>query len=263
MRRTTHDGLVFYQFETLSDHSAINHGLFTRLGGISEAPFDTLNVGSTVGDDPARVRANRERMASAMAFSEPDTRTTWQVHGIDVLVARRDEVPVWPPPKADAIITAEHGVPLVMRFADCVPLLFFDPINRIAGLAHAGWRGTLSGIGPVTVQAMSETYGCRPQDIIVGIGPSIGPCCYEVGTEVVAEVQEAFGDAKHLVLPSTNGGGDRLDLWAANAQALRSAGVEQIEMACICTACNTHEFYSHRAEKGRTGRFGAVLKLGR
>jgi copper oxidase (laccase) domain-containing protein len=108
---------------------------------------------------------------------------------------------------------------------------------------------------------MSDVYGCRPQDIIAGIGPSIGPCCYEVGPGVVAGVQEAFGASKHLVRPSSNGGGDHFDLWTANEQALRKVGVEQIEVARICTACNTHEFYSHRAERGLTGRFGAVLKL--
>jgi len=262
MRRITHNGLVFYQFETLSNHPIVMHGLFTRLGGVSEAPFDTLNVGSTVGDDATCVRANRERMASVMDFSETDTRTVWQVHGTDVLVARQDEAPVWPPPKADAIITAEHDVPLVMRFADCAPLLFFDPINRVAGLAHAGWRGTLLGIGPVTVKAMSQAYGCHPQDIIAGIGPSIGPCCYEVGPEVVAGIREVFGASKPLVRSSGDGGGDHFDLWAANEQALRMAGVGRIEMARICTACNTHEFYSHRAEGGLTGRFGAVLKMG-
>lgn len=263
MQRITYSDLVFYQFDTLIGYGDVTHGLFTRLGGVSAAPFDTLNVGSTVGDDPASVQTNRERMAAAMGFSEPDTRTTWQVHGIDVLVARRGEPNGWPPPKADAIITADRDVPLVMRFADCVPLVLFDSVRRVIGLSHAGWRGTVAGIGPATVEAMCKTFGCHPRDIVVGIGPSIGPCCYEVGPEVAEQAQEAFGASDGLVRPPFNGNGAYLDLWAANEQALRRAGVERIEAARLCTACNTHEFYSHRAEKGNTGRSAVVLKLDR
>lgn len=263
MQRITHNGLVFYQFDTLIDCGGVTHGLFTRLGGVSAAPFDTLNVGSTVGDDPASVHANRERVASAMSFSEPDTRTTWQVHGIDVLVARRGEVAGWPPPKADGIITSDRDVPLVMRFADCAPLVLFDPVRQVIGLSHAGWRGTVAGVGPATVEAMREAFGCHPRDILAGIGPSIGPCCYEVGQEVIEQARVAFDDLEGLVCLPSNGDSARFNLWAANEQALRRAGVEHIEVAHLCTACNTHEFYSHRAEKGNTGRAAVVLKLDR
>ncbi|MBN1427672.1 MAG: peptidoglycan editing factor PgeF [Anaerolineae bacterium] len=261
MHRVIHNDLVFYQFETLTGYSEITHGLFTRLGGVSDAPFDTLNVGSTVGDDPVCVRTNRERMILAMSCVEADTRTTWQVHGTDILVARRSDSIHWPPPQADGIITADVGLSLVMRFADCVPLLFFDPARQVVGLCHAGWRGTLLGAGPATIEKMGEIYGCRPQDIMAGIGPSIGPCCYEVGREVTSQAQEALGISDRFVRSPSNGYGKCLDLWAANEHVLRLAGVEHIEVAGICTACNTHEFYSHRAEKGRTGRFGVVLKL--
>lgn len=263
MRRITHNGLVFYQFDSLIDHPEIDHGLFTRLGGVSASPFDTLNVGSTVGDDPSSVQANRERVAEAMDFAEPETRTTWQVHGVDVLVATGGETPGWPPPKADAIITADRDVPLVMRFADCVPLVFFDPARQVIGLSHAGWRGTLAGIGPATIRMMHKTFGCRPQDIVAGIGPAIGPCCYQVGQEVVEQVREAFDAPDALIRPFRNGDGTCFDLWAANEQALRLAGVEHVEVAGLCTACNTHEFYSHRAEKGSTGRFAVVLQMKR
>lgn len=261
MRRITHKGLVFYQFDALTHYGNVTHGLFTRLGGVSAAPFDTLNVGSTVGDDPASVHINRERVAAVMEFPETDTRTTWQVHGTDVLVAHQGELTGWPPPKADAIITADRDVPLVMRFADCVPLLLFDPVRQVIGLAHAGWRGTLAGVSPATVDAMRETFGCHVRDILVGVGPSIGPCCYEVGPEVIEQAQAAFGTLEGLVRQPSNGGGARLDLWAANEQSLRWAGVEHIEVARLCTACNTHEFYSHRAEKGNTGRAAVVMKL--
>jgi hypothetical protein len=165
------------------------------------------------------------------------------------------------PPQADGIITDAHDVPLVMRFADCVPVLLYDPVKRAIGLAHAGWRGTVAGIGPATVQAMVDTYGSRPADIVAGVGPSIGPCCYEVGPEVVAQVRETFGTTRGLVEPETEAHGPHLDLWEANRRALEKAGVQRIELSGLCTACHTHEFFSHRAEAGRTGRFGVILVL--
>jgi len=261
MQRRCHHAVVYYQFERLAGHAGLVHGVFTRRGGVSAPPFDTLNVGSTVGDNLAHVRENRARMAAAMSVRDEETRTTWQVHGAEVLVVRAGEAPSWPPPKADGVVTADPGVPLVMRFADCVPLLLYDPVKRAIGLAHAGWRGTLAGAGPATVRAMAEAFGSRPQDIIAGIGPSIGPCCYEVGPEVVDAVQRVFHGAHNLILPSPNGGRPHLDLWAANERALRAAGVHQIEVSEMCTYCLRSEFYSHRREQGKTGRFGALIAL--
>ncbi len=261
MERNRHNGLIYYQFESFLGLSNLSHGVFTRRGGVSPVPFDSLNVGSTVGDAPHNVQTNRERMAAALDLRDSEARTSWQVHGADVLVARREEAPTWPLPKADALITDEREMPLVMRFADCVPLLFYDPVRGVAGIAHAGWKGTLAGIGPATVEAMRDAFGCRAQDILVGIGPSIGPCCYEVGPEVVAQVRDSFPRVPHLIRPPENGHGPHFDLWAANEHALRAAGVGHVESARLCTACHVHEFYSHRAEAGRTGRFGAVIAL--
>lgn len=262
MERIRRDDLVYYQFESLRPLTGVTHGVFTRRGGESPPPFDSLNVGSTVGDDAANVLANRRRVAEVLGVAEAATRSTWQVHGADVIVARRDDPPANPPRKADGIITADAGVPLIMRFADCAPLLFFDPVRRVIGLAHAGWRGTLAGVGPATVRAMADHFGSRPWDIIAGIGPAIGPCCYEVGDEVVAQVRQTFPHSPKLLIPPVNGHrGPHFDLWAANEQALRSAGVQQVETARLCTACQSYEFFSHRAEAGRTGRFAALIAL--
>ncbi len=262
MRRIKKNGLVFYQFERLNGVGGLRHGVFTRLGGVSKPPFDSLNVGSTVGDDPASVLTNRRRMAQALNVREAETRTTWQVHGAEVIIARRDDPEEWPPPQADAIVTAEVGLPLVMRFADCVPLVLYDPARRVLALAHAGWRGTVAGVAPAVVRAMQEAFGCRPPDIIVGIGPSIGPERYEVGPEVAARVRAVFGDEAGLIeRPAGNGSRPHLNLWEANRRALQRVGVRQIEVAGICTASNTREFYSHRAENGRTGRFGLLAVL--
>ncbi len=262
MDRIRNHNLVYYQFRrTLRYLSELSHGIFTRRGGVSPAPFDSLNVGLTVGDDDQRVYENRRRMSGALDVSDTGVRSTWQVHGTDVVVARRSDSVGDVPPKADAIITAEPDLPLAMRFADCTPLLLYDPVRRVVGLAHAGWRGTVSGVAQTTVRAMASTFGTRPGDILAGIGPSIGPCCYEVGPEVVVQVRDAFPKATDLIEPPKNGYGAHFDLWAANERALRQAGVTQIERANLCTACHTHEFFSHRAEAGRTGRFGALVSL--
>lgn len=260
MHRRQHNNLVFYQFHSVSQYPALAHGVFTRRGGVSPPPYESLNIGSTVGDTLSNVVTNRTRMAEAMSIRDEETRTTWQVHGAEVLTVRQGDQQEWPPHKADGIITSDP-VPLVMRFADCVPIVLYDPVHGAVGLAHAGWRGTIAGAGPATVRAMSQHYGSRPSDIIAGIGPSIGPCCYEVGPEVIEGIEQAFGGKGGLVRSAEDGGGTHLDLWAANERSLREAGVEQIETAMICTSCRVGEFYSHRRERGTTGRFGAVIAL--
>jgi purine-nucleoside/S-methyl-5'-thioadenosine phosphorylase / adenosine deaminase len=262
MHRITHVNLVYYQFERLALCGDAEHGVFTRLGGVSQAPFDSLNVGATVGDDPANVQANRSSMAAVFGARDADTRTSWQVHGADVVVIRGHEAQAWPPPQADGVITSERNLPLVMRFADCVPLTFYDPVRRAIGLAHAGWRGTVAGVGPATVKAMEGAFGSRPSDVIAGIGPAIGPCCFEVGPEVVDQFEAAFDSLDELLQkPAGNGDKPHLDLWRANELALQRAGVENIEVSRICTASTTSEFFSHRAEGGSTGRFGVVMVL--
>jgi YfiH family protein len=259
MLRVERDGLVFYQFEALSSEAGLVHGVFTRLGGVSAPPFDSLNTSISVGDDQANVEANRRAMYAAFGIPPEHVRTVWQVHSADVVVINGKQPQAWPPPQADIIITQQPGLGLTMRFADCVPMLLYDPTRRVIGMAHAGWRGTVQHVGQVAVQAMHDAFGCDPAGIIAGIGPSIGPCCYEVGPEVVAEVAAAFGGADGLVA-SRPGGVTHLDLWAANRRALRQAGVERVEVAGLCTACRHDEFFSHRAE-GMTGRFGALAGL--
>lgn len=258
MKRIHDDGLVYYRFAQWTD---LKHGIFTRLGGISQPPFDSLNLGGNVGDDPRAVRANHERVYAALGVRGDRACTVWQVHGTDVVAVT---APVrnrrWVS-HADAMITDRTDLPLAMRFADCTPILLFDPVRGAVGMAHAGWRGTVRGVAAATVWAMSELYGCRPADIQAGIGPSIGPRKYQVGREVVEAAAAYFGETDGLVRVDPADGTYYLDLWAANARDLQRAGVEQVEIAGICTAENTDEWFSHRAEKGKTGRFGAVISL--
>ncbi len=258
MQRLSRDNLVYYRFEMWRNPT---HGIFTRKGGASQAPFASLNLGGNVGDDPQAVRRNHERMYAALGVDGSRACSVWQVHSADVVIA---DAPVpgrrWLA-KADAMMTDRAGVVLSMRFADCTPILFYDPVRGVIAMAHAGWRGTVQGVAAQTVRALMRSYGSRPADIQAGIGPSIGPARYQVGEEVVDAVRAYFGTTDGLVRRDPLDGTAYLDLWAANRLDLERMGVGQIEVAGICTAEHTDEFFSHRAEKGRTGRFGAVLCL--
>jgi polyphenol oxidase len=258
LNRITAEGLSYYKFEMWRD---VTHGIFTRQGGVSRIPYASLNLGGSIGDDPQAVRTNHERMYAALDVDEARVCSVWQVHSADVIVAN-EPVPGqrWIT-QADAMIADRAGTVLSMRFADCTPILFRDPVRGVIGMAHAGWRGTVQGVAAATVRAMSENFGSRPADIEAAIGPAIGPDRYQVGEEVVEAVQGHFGTLEGLVRHDPADGTAYLDLWAANRLDLERAGVEKIEVAGICTAQHTDEWFSHRAEHGRTGRFGAVLTL--
>jgi YfiH family protein len=255
MQRVTYGSLVYYQFPNLLPCANLVHGLFTRLGGHSLTPWASLNTGHTVGDDPQAVEANHRLICQALGIEWGDVVSPHQVHSATVgIVGREHRGQVRP--ETDALVTGHPDVLLMLRFADCVPVLFHDPRQQVVGLAHAGWRGTVAGMVGATVQAMVNAFGCRPSDIVAGIGPAIGPCCYQVGDDVAV----AFRDTPHLLRPAGDGHW-YLDLWAANQEQLARAGVREVCMADICTACHTDEWFSHRAERGRTGRWGALIGL--
>jgi YfiH family protein len=257
MERVSVESLTYYHLPEWG----IKHGIFTRLGGVSHAPWASLNLGGNVGDAPQAVRANHERMYSALGVRSDRACTVWQVHGIDVVYA---SAPVrgrrWLA-AADALITDRTDTPLSMRFADCAPILIFDPRKGAIGMAHAGWRGTTAGMSAALVKAMITAFGCQPADMQAWIGPSISAERYQVGEEVVAAARAHFGDVSGIIRRDPVDGTAYFDLWAANRIDLERAGVENIRIAGLCTASRTDEFFSHRAEQGRTGRFGAVMSL--
>jgi YfiH family protein len=257
MERIDINGVAFYRFEKIAGEPSLEHGLFTRLGGVSRPPCATLNLGHTVGDDLSAVAVNHERALGVLSWQREDVATCYQVHGARVAVVGLDDRSKVQP-ETDALVTNTPGVGLMMRFADCVPVLFFDRQRRVIGIAHAGWRGVAAGVVQATVATMLEAFGCQSQDVWAGIGPSIGPCCYEVGQEVVERVSMAVqGPAPFWY----EDGRVRLDLWAAVRSQLDQAGVGQVEAAQLCTACRTDEWFSHRAERGKTGRHGVVIGL--
>lgn len=250
------DSLRYFQFESI----AARHAIFTRNGGTSPEPWSSLNVGSTVGDDLKRVRTNRDRSLAALGRSPDSIFDVWQVHSADVICANAPRPDSESVRQADIILTDRPELTLYMRFADCVPILLHDPRNGVIGIAHAGWKGTLRDVAASAVGTMQKQYGSNPADILAGIGPSIGPDHYEVGADVILQVMQKFGDDSDQVLDSHNGQ-IHFDLWKTNKILLERAGVGRIEMAGICTACNLQDWFSHRAEKGRTGRFGALIAL--
>jgi polyphenol oxidase len=253
------DSIRFLTFDSF-EGAGIIHAVFTRQGGVSPQPWASLNVGGLLGDDPERVKMNRVISFQALGKASESVYDVWQVHGTEVICTDAPRLASNPHLKADAIFTDRPDVTLFMRFADCVPILLYDPIRRVVGVVHAGWLGTVKGAVTKAVEAIEARYGSEPANILAAIGPSI--CCehYAVGEEVVHQVQTAFGEQMPQLTPVFSGR-HHFDLWQANRLLLEQAGVRQIELAGICTACNPQDWYSHRGEKGRTGRFGVLIAL--
>jgi hypothetical protein len=250
------DTIRYFHFDTIQ----ARHAIFTRHGGLSPEPWSSLNVGGTVGDDSKRVRANRNLSLQALGCDPATVFDVWQVHGADVACATAPRPDGESVRQADIILTDKLDVTLYMRFADCVPIMAHDPRRGVVGLAHAGWKGSVGDVPASMVNAMRDQYGSNPSDIVAGIGPSIGPDHYEVGADVILQVMQKFGDQAEQVLRSRDGK-IHFDLWETNKLLLERAGIGTIEVAGICTACHTRDWFSHRAEKGRTGRFGALISL--
>ena len=252
-------GIRYYTFNSFPAKGVIG-ACFTRLGGVSNEPYKSLNVGSSVGDQKARVVQNRSKLFQAIGLPEESMYDAWQVHSTDYVVAIEPRDLSSEQKKVDILLTQNPSVTLMMRFADCVPIFLYDPKMRVVGLAHAGWMGSIHRIGSKAVDAMVKEFGCQRDEIITAIGPSIGPDHYEVGIDVVEELTQNFRDQANEFLTIINNK-CFLDLWGVNAFVLREAGIRKIEIAKKCTACDVDEWYSHRKEKGKTGRFGAILSL--
>lgn len=253
-------GLRFWSFASFPEKEVLAR-VYTRQGGVSPSPWDSLNLGGSMGDPRDNLVENRRRIFADSGRRVESLFDVWQVHGTGVAVAQAPRPAQQEQEKADAIVTDVPGVTLMMRFADCVPVLVYDPVRRAVALVHAGWKGTVQKVVSVALRAMRASFGSHPEDLLAAIGPSIGPDHYEVGPDVVAQVVEAFGADAAFLLKALPNGKALLDLWSANELLLHQAGVKQVEVTGLCTACDTRDWYSHRAEKGKTGRFAALFAL--
>ena len=227
------------------------HGFTTREGGVSRGAFASLDLSSTVGDDPAAVAENWARLRAATGLSFARVR---QVHGCRVVEAAAGAEPV---EEADAVATAVRGVAACVSVADCVPVLLADPRSGAVAAVHAGWRGTLDDAAGAGVRVLVERHGARPGDLLAAIGPSIGPCCFEVDRGLAQRFREALGAT--CAVP--HAADSRVDLWRANELLLRAAGLarRRVEVLGRCTACEESTFFSHRRDSGRTGRQVAFI----
>ena len=260
--------LPILEFPLLAQCACVQHGFTTRAGGVSDGEWSSLNLSFTRGDDEAAVRENFRRVAQAFGVTQEQVVCSMQTHTTNVrrVTASDGGAGVTRPlpwADVDGLITDEPGVLLGTFYADCVPLYFADPVHHAIGLSHSGWRGTVARMGEVTLQAMADAFGSRPQDVLCAIGPSICQNCYEVSSDVAEQFVEVFPEAGEELLYHTSGDKYQLNLWEANRRVLLDAGVlpEHLQITDLCTCCNPHNLFSHRYTGGRRGNLGAFLML--
>ena len=252
------DMISYFTFDCL-DKLDILHGIFMRHGGCSPQPWCSLNMATSGGDSMEHTIENRHRLSVALGISEDSFFDVWQVHSNKVVYAQKPRKIGENHIKADAIMTDKKDVSILMLFADCVPVLFYDPDKEVIACAHAGWQGTFNKIAAETVKSMRDTFSCKPENIIAAIGPSICQDHYEVGENVVQAAERVFGQTNEVIKEKDHHYYANLQL--ANQLILQEAGVNKVEQSGICTMCNNQDWFSHRAENGSTGRFGAVITL--
>lgn len=259
----------YLEYPLFANTGVVRHGFSTRLGGVSKGCYASLNLSFTRGDREEDVRENFRRIGAAIGVDCKRMVFSQQTHTANVrVVTEEDEGMGLTRPlsyqNVDGLVTNVPGICLVTFYADCVPLFFVDPVKKVIGLSHSGWRGTVEKIGKVTVERMAQQFGSRPSDILAAIGPSICQDCYEVSEDVIRRFQESFApqDWPDLFYKKENGK-YQLNLWQANAVVFREAGIlpEHMAVSNLCTHCNSEILFSHRASGGRRGNLAAFLAL--
>ncbi len=253
--------LPAFQFDIFRGHP-IRAVVSTRKGGVSPAPWNSLNFSVVRGDDPKNVHVNLSRFAHACGFDRDDLVVARQVRG-DGIQSVSHRMRGQGIVGTDGLTTRVAGLPLLTLYADCVSIVVYDVIRHVLGVCHAGWQGTTLQIARKLVQCLSKDYGTDPADCLCGLGPSIGPASYEVGPDVIAAVHGTLPAAASLLQPAERAGHAYLDLWQANLNQLVTAGVPaaQTEVSGMDTAQMTDIFFSHRAEQGQCGLFGLLCWL--
>ncbi len=267
---TNSDGssLPTLQFAGLGSLPGMSHFYTTRQGGVSDGCLSSLNLSFTRGDDPTNVQENFARVAAAFETTPDHFALTSQVHDTKIGVVTKElsgcgvtKPAAWN--DVDGVITNVPGIILGIFVADCVPLLFADPVHKAIAASHSGWRGTVGRMGAVTLRRMNEEYGTDPKDVYVGIGPSICQDCYEVSDDVAEEFKKVFPEHVDEILIDKHNGHQQLDLWEACRITLIEAGVpkDHIEVTDLCTCENAEVLFSHRASQGKRGNIGGFIMM--
>ena len=259
----------YLEYPLFQKTGIVKSAFSTRLGGVCEGFYSSLNLSFDRGDDPARVLENFKRIGASMGVAVEDMVLSKQTHTTNVrvvteedkgkgVIRERDYTDV------DGVITNVPGICLVTSYADCVPLYFVDPVKKAIGLSHSGWRGTVGKIGKNTVQLMQENFGSKPEDLLAAVGPSVCMDCYEVSEDVIGQFKEAFESKywQELFYKKENGK-YQLNLWKANELIFLESGIlpEHMAITNVCTHCNSKILYSHRTMGNNRGNLCAFLAL--
>lgn len=251
-------GVRYLEAEALRNCGFLTHAFLTRWYGASEGRFSSLNFSIREGDEEEKVARNWQICCEAFGVSPSQFFMIRQVHGDKVVVTdgRTDRSPLSSSPvQCDAVVTAEKRVVIGIRTADCVPILLVDRVRQVVGAVHAGWKGTSLHIAAKTIGVMKDRFSSRPEDILAAIGPAVGPCCYQVDERVISS-SEGDRDWESAFQRCPEDGRWMLDLPLANRLQMMRMGLplENISGTGMCTSCRTDLFFSHRAERGGTGR---------
>ena len=260
--------LPLLHYPLLDQTGIVEHCFTTRMGGVSEGMYSTLNFSFVRGDEPDSVMENYRRVAETFGKTVDDFVCTDQTHTTTVLKVGKEEkgygvTKEKPYTDVDGLITNEPGVILSTFYADCVPLYFVDPVHKAIGLSHSGWRGTVGRMGQKTLEAMAEAYGTNPEDVYAAVGPSICQDCYEISEDVAEHFYQEFEGHGEEILINKGNGKYQLDLCKINEIVLLEAGIkpEHLAVTNICTCCNSEVLFSHRASQGKRGNLAAFIML--
>ena len=262
-----HNGVICQQSEEISAIPGVAHGFSTRIGGVSQGVYESLNLGLSRGDDPDCVRENYRRFRAAVGCTGRSYAMCSQVHGDTVRTVTTADIKTDLYGRlgyeGDGLMTAIPGVTLVVFSADCIPVLLCDPVRRVIAAVHSGWRGTAAGIVTRAVERMREVYGCRPEDIRAAVGPGIGPCCFETHEDVPNAMMAAVATPALPYIKIKENGKFTVDLKGINARRLELAGLDPANIAVSgdCTCCMADKYWSHRRQGSERGSMAAVIEL--
>lgn len=260
--------LKYITFDNLEQTGMVKHCVTTRIGGVSTGVYAECNMSFTRGEEREKLLQNYDIVCDALDFDKDSFVFCHQVHSTNIQVVTEEHKSIGFARKntlqeIDGLVTNVAGVQLVVFCADCTPILLLDPVKKAIGAVHAGWRGTVNSIAKKAIEKMTENYGTNPKDVIAGIGPSIGQCCFQVDDPVVKEFRQKLDFADDVIIDDTVPERYKIDLWETNKRIMMSCGVpeQNIELTKLCTMCHTDLFYSHRVMGNARGNMAGIITL--